>query len=90
MTWTPKSPLPPPSPNPPHFSSSSTGGEPGEEFQRSITLLASDYERLGEEAIFRNTIGAILAALGLLIPCILSCDAFRAGLAREGGGGGAI
>jgi len=72
------------------LSSSSTGGEPGGEFQRSITLLASDYERLGEEAIFRNTIGAILAALGLLIPCILSCDAFRAGLAREGGGGGAI
>ena len=38
----------------------------------------------GEEAIFRNTIGAILAALGLLIPCMLRCDSFRQGLPREG------
>jgi len=47
-------------------------------------VVTSEYESLGEEAIFRNTIGAILAALGLLIPCILRCDAFRLGLAREG------
>ena len=47
-------------------------------------MLAPEYTFLSEEAIFRNTIGAILAALGLLLPAILACDAFRQGLPREG------
>jgi len=51
----------------------------------SVTAIAEDpLENLGEEAIFRNTIGAILAALGLLIPAMLTCDSFRRGLPREG------
>jgi len=51
----------------------------------SVTAVSEDpLENLGEEAIFRNTIGAILAALGLLIPCMLRCDSFRQGLPREG------
>merc|ERR1712117_785139 len=51
----------------------------------SVTAIAEDpLENLGEEAIFRNTIGAILAALGLLIPAMITCDSFRRGLPREG------
>jgi len=50
-------------------------------FQDMETQYLGD---LGQEAIFRNTIAAVLAALGLLLPCILRCDAFRQGLPREG------
>ena len=46
--------------------------------------VAPHLEVLTEEGIFRNTIGGILAALGLLLPCLLRCEAFRQGLAREG------
>ena len=37
-----------------------------------------------EEAIFLNTMGAILIALAVLVPCILGCEGFRKGLPREG------
>ena len=37
-----------------------------------------------EEAIFLNTMGAILIALAILVPCILGCEGFRKGLPREG------
>ena len=30
-----------------------------------------------QEAIFLNTMGAILIALAILIPCILGCEGFR-------------
>ena len=37
-----------------------------------------------EEAIFLNTMGAILIALAVLVPCVLGCVGFRKGLPREG------
>ena len=49
-----------------------------------ITDLGGKYMDFSEEAIFLNTMGAILIALAILIPCILGCQGFRKGLPREG------
>ena len=49
-----------------------------------ITDLGGKYMNFSHEAIFLNTMGAILIALAILIPCILGCQGFRKGLPREG------
>ena len=49
-----------------------------------ITDLGGKYMSFSQEAIFLNTMGAILIALAILIPCILGCEGFRKGLPREG------
>ena len=42
-----------------------------------ITDLGGKYMNFSQEAIFLNTMGAILIALAILIPCILGCEGFR-------------
>jgi len=42
------------------------------------------FELKSEEAIFINTIGAVLIGLAILIPCLVRCEGFRKGLPREG------
>ena len=49
-----------------------------------ITDLGMKYKSFSEEAIFLNTMGAILIGLAILVPCILGCHGFRKGLPREG------
>jgi len=50
-----------------------------------ITELGQFYVyNFSEEAIFLNTMGAILISLGILVPCVLGCEGFRKGLPREG------
>jgi len=50
-----------------------------------ITELGQFYMyNFSEEAIFLNTMGAILISLGILVPCVLGCEGFRKGLPREG------
>ena len=54
----------------------------GEAGNKSITDL---YEKLPNEAIILNTIGAALVGLAIVMPCILKCDAFKKGLEPEAG-----
>ena len=49
-----------------------------------ITELGEKYINFSEEAIFLNTMGAILIGLAVLVPCVLGCEGFRKGLPREG------
>ena len=49
-----------------------------------ITELGGKYMNFDEEAIFLNTMGAILIGLAVLVPCVLGCEGFRKGLPREG------
>lgn len=49
-----------------------------------ITDLGMKYKNFSEEAIFLNTMGAILIGLAVMVPCILGCQGFRKGLPREG------
>jgi len=50
-----------------------------------ISVLGEKYLNLSEEAIFLNTIGAVLIALAIIIPAMLGWEGFRKGLPREGG-----
>jgi len=54
----------------------------GEAGNKSIADL---YEKLPNEAIILNTIGAALVGLAIVMPCILKCDAFKKGLEPEAG-----
>ena len=49
-----------------------------------ITELGEKYINFSEEAIFLNTMGAILIGLAVLVPCVLGCEGFRKGLPKEG------
>ena len=52
--------------------------------QTVVSGLGALYISLSEEAIFLNTIGAILIVLAVVLPCILGCQQFRRGLPTEG------